>query len=527
MSAGTAAGPRPLGSLGFLTLLVLVAGSVPLFWIGLVSLGKVWITPEYSHGPLIPFVSLYLFLRELRHAEPIRGPITDRWPGVAVVVFALVVALFGNLAQVPDIVTYAMIFWVSGIVLTIYGFRRGIRHQLPVFHLILMLPLPQILYWKVSLALQGISSVIGVWIIEQFTIPVFLEGNIIDLGVYKLQVAEACSGLRYLFPILSFTYLTAILYRGPLWHRFFLFLSAVPIAVLMNAFRVGIIGVVVNYWGIEQAEGFMHLFEGWVIFMITIAILLGLTAFLQRFAPDPKPLSKAVDLDFSGLGAIFLRVFSLGTSSALVAAAGLTLAASLLWVVFGGISPEPPERRSFMLFPDRFGSWSGMSTRLEPDTVRVLGASDYLATTYQSPDSDGPVSLFSAFYDVQNEGDGIHSPLACLPGAGWEIGQFGQKTVDMPDTPYGRFTLNRAVIEQGTDQQLVYYWFEQRGKRMTHDVKAKISVVIDGVTMGRTDGALVRYITPIEPGTTVEEADKRLEEFMRMSLPRLPEFVPQ
>nr|WP_231040479.1 archaeosortase/exosortase family protein [Bacillus velezensis] len=86
-----------------------------------------------------------------------------------------------------------------------------------------MLPLPQILYWELTIALQLISSELGVWLIRLADIPVFLEGNIIDLGVYKLQVADACSGLRYLFPILSFSYLMAILYRGPFWHKAVLF----------------------------------------------------------------------------------------------------------------------------------------------------------------------------------------------------------------------------------------------------------------------------------------------------------------
>ncbi len=110
--------------------------------------------------------------------------------------------------------------------------------------------------------------------------PVFLEGNIIDLGVYKLQVAEACSGLRYLFPILSFSYLFAILYRGPVWHKAVLLLSAAPLTVFMNSFRIGVIGVLVNQYGIEQAEGFLHFFEGWVIFIACISVL-----FLMAIVP--------------------------------------------------------------------------------------------------------------------------------------------------------------------------------------------------------------------------------------------------
>ena len=142
-----------------------------------------------------------------------------------------------------------------------------------MLHLVFMLPLPQFLYWQVSTALQVVSSEVGVALVRAIGVPVFLEGNIIDLGVYKLQVAEACSGLRYLFPIMSFTYVFAVLYRGPVWHRLVLLLAAVPLAVLMNSLRIGAIGILVDRFGIGQAEGFLHVFEGWVIFLACIAIL--------------------------------------------------------------------------------------------------------------------------------------------------------------------------------------------------------------------------------------------------------------
>ena len=195
--------------LGLFTALVVAA--IPVFWIGFVSLVEAWTTPEYSHGPLIPVISLYLFLREMRSAPPIgSSERLVRWPGVLVIIAALVIGVVGNFIGIADIVTYAFILWVGGVVLTVFGWHRGIRHQLPVVHLVFMLPLPQFLYWQMSTFLQGIASEVGVWFVRLAGVPVFLEGNIIDLGVFKLQVAEACSRLRYLFPILSFSYLFTI-----------------------------------------------------------------------------------------------------------------------------------------------------------------------------------------------------------------------------------------------------------------------------------------------------------------------------
>ncbi|MEM7669086.1 MAG: VPLPA-CTERM-specific exosortase XrtD [Pseudomonadota bacterium] len=510
---------------GFALFVLMCAAALPIFWFGFESLARAWSTPEYSHGPIIPLISLYLFLRELRTAPPDEGGRKRRWPGVLVIAGALLLAAIGNLARIPDIVTYAFIIWTGGVVLTVFGWQRGIRHQLPVFHLIFMLPLPQFLYWQMTVFLQGVSSVVGVWFVSAMGIPVFLDGNIIDLGPYKLLVAEACSGLRYLFPILSFSYLFSILYKGPVWHKAILLLSAAPIAVFMNSVRIGIIGILVNYYGIEHAEGFLHFFEGWIIFLACIGILFLMAIGLQQTRRDALPLRDAIDVDFDGFGGITTRIFSIGASGAMVAAALVGAAVSAAYLTFGVPQGEPIDRARFQSFPTTIGDWSGRTFYLEPAIQRSLAADDYVNITYTNPDNQS-VNVFSAYYLKQTEGQGIHSPEVCLPAGGWEIFSIDPYEVDMSGTPYGTFELNRAVIQKGERMQLVYYWFEQRGNRMTNDFAVKLSVLYDGATRGRTDGALVRYTTPVGQGETMADADARLKEMMRESLPKLPRFIP-
>ena len=518
---------RALNPIGLSWFILLIAAAVPVYWLGFVALGKAWITPEYSHGPLIPLISLYLFLRELRQAPPDQpaAPV-NRIPGIALIFFALVFGIFGNLVRIPDLVTYAFIFWVGGVVLTGFGWARGRTHWAPVLHLIFMLPLPQFVYWQLTIFLQLVSSEIGVWFIALAGIPVFLEGNVIDLGVYKLQVAEACSGLRYLFPILSFSYLFGILYRGPFWHKAVLFLMAAPLTVLMNSFRIGMIGVLVNSYGIEQAEGFLHFFEGWVIFGACIGILFLTAVALQRLTPNPLPLRDTIDLDFDGFGAQAQRLLSIGVSRGMIVAALLTTIIAGAFVLTPEAQRPQVERDSFALFPRTVGDWSGSMQSLDPATEQVLAASDYVNATYGRGDA-GYVNVFAAWYEKQTEGSGIHSPEVCLPVGGWEVFSIDPTEVTIPGTVYGTFTLNRAVIQKGVTKQLVYYWFEQRGKRMTNDYLAKISVVWDSLTMGRSDGAMVRFVTPINPGETEADADARLQGFMAEMLPDMPRFIPE
>ena len=511
---------------GFVALIALFLVSAPLFWLGFESLASAWSTPEYSHGPLIPLISLYLFLRELRHLGPMDDPAPNRAPGIWVVVFALAVAIVGNLARIPDIVTYSLIIFLSGVVLVAFGWDRGKRHQLPVLHLIFMLPLPQFLYWQLTIFLQGVSSVVGVWFVDLAGIPVFLDGNIIDLGVYKLQVAEACSGLRYLFPILSFSYLFAILYRGPLWHKAVLLLAAAPITVFMNSFRIGVIGILVNSYGIEHAEGFLHFFEGWIIFLACVGILFLMAIALQRLTPNPLPLGEAIDLDFDGLGGIMGRVFAVSMSKALGIIVGWTAVFSIGWAVMQTEPADMVDRDPFSLFPNVVGDWAGTRTTLDPVIERVLAADDYININYSAGQADAPVNFFVAFYNRQTEGGGIHSPEVCLPAGGWEVFEIEPYEVSFPDTTYGTFTLNRAVIEKGLSRQIVYYWFDQRGRQMTNDFAAKFSVVYDSIVTGQQHGALVRFTTAVGEGESEADADRRLQALMAETLPSLPRFVP-
>ncbi|WP_240512168.1 VPLPA-CTERM-specific exosortase XrtD [Pseudoruegeria sp. SK021] len=510
---------------GLLLFVLLLAVSIPIFWLGFADLARAWATPEYSHGPLIPVISMYLFLRELRKAPLDTGGPVNRWPGIAIVAFGMAIAAFGNVVRIGDIVAYAFIIWVMGVVLVCFGWQRGKTHWAPVLHLIFMLPLPQAVYWQLSIFLQGISSELGVWFVKLAGVTVVLEGNIIDLGVYKLQVAEACSGLRYLFPILSFSYLFSILYRGPFWHKAVLLLSAAPLTVLMNSFRIGMIGVLVNYYGIEQAEGFLHFFEGWVIFLTCVGLLFGLAIALQRLTPNPKPLSEAIDLDMDRLGAMFSRILTIHPSKGLMAATVVTAAVSLGWF----LTPKPdvtlPDRSPFMLFPREIDGRFASFESLTPSVAKVLGADDYVSATYSGQD-EAPVNIFVAYYENQSEGSGIHSPEVCLPVGGWEVFSIDPYEVDMSNTVYGVFDVNRAVIQKGLSKQLVYYWFEQRGRRMTNDFHAKIMVLYDSWARGRMDGAMVRFVSPIIDGDEAA-ADLRMQEFMRHALQALPRYVPE
>jgi len=496
-----------------------------LYSAGLGDMLQAWSRDEYSHGYIIPFIAVYLFARALPNATKVVS--RHKWFGPVVACLAVALGLVGNFGHLPDIIQYGLILALVAALLAVMGLRSTLLLWVPIVYLLFMVPLPQFLYLKISLGMQLVSSQLGVSFIRLADIPVYLEGNIIDLGVYKLQVAEACSGLRYLFPLMSFGFLLAVLYRGPRWHKLALFLSTIPIAVVMNSFRIGVIGVLVDGYGVEQAEGFLHFFEGWVIFLACIGILL-LEAFtLLRLSSSRETLREALDLQFHGIAARLAGISFPRDLRALVATTAILFLGALGLQLTSERPSAVPPRQQFAMFPSHLSGWRGQQSRLGPIVTEVLGADDYLRSYYAKANGTAPISVFIAYYESQTDGRAAHSPEVCIPGGGWEIRSLETADIEIPGGLGSAIKVNRAIIQNGTIRQLVYYWFEQRGRRLTSEYMVKWHILWDGVLRNRTDGSLVRLITPILDEGAERAADKRLTELLGPIYHVLPRFLPQ
>lgn len=523
-SETTRAEPLAASVKGLSWLAFAVIGATAFFWQGLETLFLAWQQPEYSHGPLIPVLSAILFLRQLKGEPVLTGPV-NRLPGLALMALSLILGLFGKMAEIGDVTAYALILWVGAVLLVCFGWDQGRRFWPPVVHLAFMLPLPGVLYYKASTELQFISSELGVWFLRLLNIPVFLDGNVIDLGVLKLHVAEACSGLRYLFPILSFSYIFAVLFQGPMTHKALLLLSAAPISVLMNSVRIALAGVIVQYAGVDHVEGFSHFFEGWVIFLLCVLILFGLARVLLLFRPGRPSLIDAMDLEFSGLMVQSRRLLLVEPSRGLVAMALTTALAAAAWQISPGARTVTPDRQPLDSFPDRLDGWTmGNRSSLSPEIAAVLNPQDYLLT-FATDGAGNRVDLFISWFEDQTV-SGAHSPEVCLPGAGWEFAVLDRVDIG-PELGLDRpFPVNRAILQFGEDRVLAYYFFRQNGRQVAWDFGSKLWLLWDGVLYGRKDGGLVRLITPLARGEDAAGADARLQSFLRAMEPTLPAYLP-
>ena len=174
-------------------------------------------------------------------------------------------------------------------------------------------------------------------------------------------------------------------------------------------------------------------------------------------------------------------------------------------------------------FPMALAGWSGAEAApLDLDTMRVLGVDDYVLRTYSS--STAQVGLYVGYYRSQRQGDTIHSPMNCLPGAGWVPVQAGRTRIATSGAPV---EVNRYVIQKGEDRQVALYWYQGRGRSVASEYWSKAFLVWDAARRNRTDGALVRVLSPVARGEDIAAADRRATEFATRVFPLLPRFVPE
>jgi exosortase D (VPLPA-CTERM-specific) len=483
---------------------------------------------EYSYGYFIPAITAFLVWQKADALRELR--LQGNWGGLGLIALALLLLAVGHFSAIRLIGQYGFIVAVFGVAVCLIGWNGTRVIALPLAFLLFMIPLPQFLLRELSNSLQLLSSQWGVALIRQFGISVFLEGNVIDLGTMKLQVVEACSGLRYLFPLIVLGMLAAYFFRGAGWKRVLIVASTVPFTIVINSLRIGLIGVTVEHWGREMAEGLLHDFEGWFMFLICIALLIGEMALLARLGSRGQPLRTVFGLD-APVPVDASRTVALRAASRPAWAALLLLAA-----VGAGLFLSPhreqvaPARQPFSRFPlDLPGGWQGRAERIEPDVLAILALDDYLLVNY-TRGGEPTVNLYSAYYASQSGGGSTHSPRTCLPGGGWAIVDI--KAVDaQPRAPDGNASMapvhvNRVLIQQGESRQLVYYWFRQRGRSLTDEISVKWYILRDGIALNRSDGALLRLVTPIAPGEDIARADGRLQDFLGQVQTRLPAYVP-
>ncbi len=258
----------------------------------LVKLVHDWLHDDnYSHGILIVPIALY-FAWERRERLIAATP-KPTVLGLVLILGSMLVLVAGTLGAELFLARISIIGVVAGTVLFVLGWEHFRILLFPMAFLLLMIPIPAIIFNQVAFPLQLLASRFGEVTLQTLNIPVLREGNVITLASTQLEVAEACSGIRSLISLLTLGIVYGYFVTPSVPARTFLALATIPVAILANGFRVAGTGIAAHYYGPSAAEGFFHTFSGWLVFVVSFAMLFLIHRLIARWAPPALVPMKA------------------------------------------------------------------------------------------------------------------------------------------------------------------------------------------------------------------------------------------
>jgi exosortase len=239
--------------------------------------------PDYSHGFLVPLFSLFLLWE---NRDTIRNtPVAPSWKGLPLVVIGLVILILGVYGADLFLSRISFLFLLAGIIWTLQGLSMLKVLRFPLLVLLLAIPFPQIVFNQITFPLQLLASRLASSVLPLFGVPVLNEGNVIQLPAMKLEVAEACSGIRSLMSLFTLAVFYGYFAEKSTARRVLLALASIPIAVIANTARITGTGLCVQYWDPDKAMGFFHEFSGWVMFVISFMCLYLVHRLMSLFPP--------------------------------------------------------------------------------------------------------------------------------------------------------------------------------------------------------------------------------------------------
>jgi len=243
-----------------------------------------WSDPNFSHGIFVPVFSLFVVWqhRSRLRAVPHRP---SNW-GLMVIVFSLCTLVLGVLGAELFLSRISLLLLIGGTIVFFLGWRMLGAVLFPLLFLALMIPIPAIVLGQITFPLQILASKLSAGLLPLLGVPVLREGNVINLPAMPLEVAVACSGIRSLLSLTTLAIMYGYLLEDRIVIRVVLALASIPIAVAANGLRIVGTGLLVQYWDPDKAEGFFHLFSGWLIFVVSLLMLFllhqGLKLFMKR-----------------------------------------------------------------------------------------------------------------------------------------------------------------------------------------------------------------------------------------------------
>jgi exosortase D (VPLPA-CTERM-specific) len=471
--------------------------------------------PNFSHGIFVPLFALFVLWQDREKLAAIR-PVPS-WMGLPLVLLSMLVLILGVLGAELLFSRVSLLILLAGLIILFQGWTFFRAVLFPWAFLILMIPIPNLIISRVTFPLQLLAANLSTALL-QLVIVVNREGNIINLPHGRMDVAEACSGIRSLLSLVTLAIIYGYLMETRRWVRVVLVLSAVPIAVAANSVRVFVSGILVENGYKAEAEGIPHFMMGLLVFAVALIMLFAVHRVISLiWKPGPVIPRDATHVEERRVGNVSTKAgsFRFGVVAVPMFATAILLAHSS--------SPYVPHVGSL---PSQIGGWTGTDIPIDPQTLDILGPGEYLLRDYNNASQpESWINLYIPFFPSQKAGDTIHSPDNCLPGAGWipisrEVIRLG-----LPDG--SSIPVNRYVVSKMGERQLVLYWFQAHGRVVASEWSAKYYLIRDSIRLNRSDGGMVRLMTPMLEGESADAAQARIMKLGSPLLPLIDNYIPR
>jgi exosortase len=235
--------------------------------------------PNFEHGIFVPLFAAFVLWQDRKRLQAIAP--APSWTGLPLIVLGLLMLMIGVLGAELFFSRVSLLVLLAGLVILFQGWTFFRAVLFPLAFLLLMIPIPALILQQITFPLQMLAAKLATALLELVQVPVLREGNVIVLASMPLDVVEACSGIRSLLTLVTLAIIYGYLMETRIWMRILLAISAVPIAVAANSFRIFGTGLLVQYWDPDKAEGFFHTFSGWLIFVVALIMLFALHKLLS------------------------------------------------------------------------------------------------------------------------------------------------------------------------------------------------------------------------------------------------------
>ncbi len=481
-----------------------------------------WSSDDYSHGFLVPFISLYLAWIKRDELSRIRIE-PGLWSGGVLVLFAGLMLVAGKLGGFIVLQELSLPLMIAGMVLLFAGklFLKSLA--LPIAYLFFMIKMFGEGSDRFHRPFQLLAAKIGIGTLHLFGFTAYQEGNFIQLPNALLEVAAACSGIRFLVSIIAIGIPLAYLTQRTLLRRGGLVLFAIVIAILANGLRVALIGMWTYYHGTNMIHGPFHIFYGVFVSWIGFIALFGGAWFLRRGAgEDENALSSKTPVNDHRNENLLRRKWeeriqsNQWNRSWFIATLLLTGIGSYHY--FHRISPVPLEN-GFTAFPMTIENWKGRDLDSKNEMIKVPKTDDELVRTYQRAENDHPVNVYVGYFDSQTE----EKKLVTYTTS-WKFHR-GEEKVSIQGVSGQSYQVNEVILNDGGDRRAVLFWYDLNGRVVASRYAAKLWSLWDGLIFGRTNGALVALSIPLGPESKLEQDFNHEKDFLRDLIPQLHNYL--